>query len=201
MTVYLDDDISSDYEKVSDIASKINYTILLDLVKNHEIIYDPITKNDGYTIIDNVKNPFYIDFKKANKDFAKMEWLFRIELNRNKMVYNNISIIDIKTKFVKFWKYTFNNIKGIKKKDKQIINSFLSCAILSNFDNSISPKIHIRFSLSEVNYELLLNIKNWFLNNIILKGIEGIEKIGGVSSERLITFDKKSKKFIETKKM
>ena len=188
MNIYLNKDNYQDKKKALHIASKINYTIISDLIDNYDIIYDIDTNNGGYTEKDKTVNPFYVDIKTSSKKYENMDWLLKIVLNKDQMIIKNINLIDIKTKFLKFWKNCYNNIKGIKKDVKEIISSISSCAILSNYDNSDVPIIHIRFSLNTVSFKLLLNIKDWLFENIKLNGFEGIVNVN-VSSNRLISFD------------
>ena len=60
----------------------------------------------------------------------------------------------------KFFRSYLSDIKSLKRLDKQILSNISGTSILSNFDNSDEPIIHIRFELSEFNYDSLLNIKN-----------------------------------------
>ena len=200
MKIYVKPEKRLDKDFVNKLGSSIGYTIFSDVIDSYEIIFDLDTVNSGYTKKDSVRNAFNADIKSvATKKFDNLEWLIRVKLDRNKMIEKNVTLIDIKTQFVKFWKYKLSNNKGLKKQEKNIINSIVGSAILSNYDNSETPIVHIRFSLSELNYNLLIDIQKWFFENIKLKGLENIEKILDIPEELLISFNNEDEAFEESK--
>ena len=202
MSIYVEKPIQNDKDKVNLIASNIQYTKLKDVIKKYEIIYDINTQDvKGYSTIDKVSNPFFINIKTGSKKFENMPWLLRIELDRNELIDKNVSMIDIKTNYIKFWKEFIGDLKGMKKQEKKIINSIISSSILSNYDNSDQPVIHIRFDLLEYNYNLLLDITDWMINNFKLKGLQNINKILDIDNALKISFENKENEFVETSEL
>jgi DNA-directed RNA polymerase II subunit RPB1 len=94
-------------------------------------------------------------------------------------------MLDIKTKFISHWNKYFNNIKNLKKNEKDLFSKITRCAILSNnnVDNQI---IHIRFNMSAFNYNLLTDFLKIVLDNITLKGIDNITNSDLISDRKLI---------------
>jgi hypothetical protein len=197
MMIYLNKDIRNNKEEANIIASNIQYTIIKDLVLDYEMIYDINTLTDGYTNLDKVSNPFFVNLKSGTKKFENMVWLLRIKLNREKIIEKNVKTLDIKTSYIKFFKSYLGEAKTLKRQEKKILNAITGSCILSNFDNDDNPIIHIRFDMIEFNSELLLGINEWIINNFKLKGLDDIERTDIDSSSRLISFDNKDNSFEE----
>ena len=198
MSIYMNKEFQHDKEKVDLIASNIQYTTLNNIIQKYEIIYDINTINNGYTKTDKVTNPFFANIESGSKKFENMPWLLRIELDRNALIDKNVSLIDIKTNYIKFWKQFTGDLKGMRRHEKKIVKSIISSCILSNYDNSDLPVIHIRYDLLEYDYTLLLEITQWIINNFRLKGIEKIEKIQNIDNALKVTFENDKEEFEET---
>ena len=198
MNIYLEKKFQKDDDKANLIASSIQHTKIKDLITSFEMIYDLDTNNTGYTKKDNVSNPFFVNLKSTKKNYEDMAWLLRIKLDRDKIIEKNVTTLDIKSSYLKFYKNYIGDLKGIKKSEKQIINSIVGTCVLSNFDNNDEPVIHIRFDIIDFDYDLLLNINNWIIDNFKLKGIDDIIGTNIDNNSRLISFDNKNKEFEET---
>ena len=193
MNIYLKDEIKFDKEEVTIIASQINKIKFKSIINKYEIIYDI----GEYIKIDNVRNPIHLKLK-TNDDIKEknMFILLKFELNKNELVTKNINIINIKTKFIKFIKNSFNDIKSLKRNIKDIINNIISLVLLSNNENDKTPMIHFRFLLDNINYKILIQLVDFILNNFVLKGVDNISKATTYKSQ-LITFNNKDKKYEE----
>ena len=97
-----------------------------------------------------------------------------------------ITLLDIKTKFISYWQKNFSNMKILKKNEKEIFQKITRCCILSNNDKH-NQIIHIRFNMSSFNYIILTDFLKIILDQIILKGINGINGVTIEGSKRLIT--------------
>ena len=98
-------------------------------------------------------------------------------------------MLDIKTKFISYWYKNYNNSKTLTKIEKEVINKITKCAILSNNITDKEQIIHIRFSMSLFNYNLITDFLNMIFDDITLKGMDGIKNTF-VEYEPLIEFDK-----------
>jgi DNA-directed RNA polymerase beta' subunit len=169
MTIYLNENICNDRSKVNKISSYLTHLNIKDLITSAQIIYD--IKSD-ILINDKVSIPFFVNNQKA--ELSSLPFVFRLKMNMIKMHDKEITLLDIKTKFINYWIKNFTNLKYMKKLEKDIFSKISRCAILSNniIDNQI---IHIRFNMSSFNLNLLTEFLKIILTQIILKGIEGIE--------------------------
>jgi DNA-directed RNA polymerase II subunit RPB1 len=185
--VYFNNEIRSDRNAVNRIASYFKFLSIKNLIDSAFIYYDvnteKILKND------NVSTPFFVNNQKA--ELSSLPFVFRIKLNLEKMLDKETTLLDIKTKFISYWYKNFTNIKTMKRNDKDIFNKISRCAILSNSTADKEQIIHIRFSMSSFNYQILVDFLNIVLNDITLKGIDGIKDIS-MEEQRVINFNEDS---------
>ena len=176
------------------IASHLSLVTLKDIRKKISIFYDPNPlKKDGYMSKDNVYNVFYSHSQSkysCQKDISGTEWLLRIEINRERMMEKDITLLDIKAKFCSNWEKRYNDIKTLKKEEKVLLERITTVNILSNSDNDLVPVIHIRFNMTQIDFSIITNFIDLFVDNFKLKGIPSITKIVSVVEEPTISFDK-----------
>jgi DNA-directed RNA polymerase II subunit RPB1 len=103
------------------------------------------------------------------------------------MLENDITLLDIKTKFMKYWEEFTNDSTANKK--KIILSRVLNGCIMSNFDNSENPIIHIRFDISNPDNYTLIEIGQFILNKISIKGVASIEMVDRVDKQKVIEYD------------
>lgn len=194
MIIYLNDDLKNNKEMSEKIASHLELITLRDIRKKINVYYDndPYSK-DGFMEQDNIKKVFYNQRSNSkyscNESFNGLPWLLRIELDREKMLSKNITLLDIKSSFCNSWEKRYSDIKNIKKDEKTILDKILNCAIGSNTDNDQNAILHIRFEM--INYDI--QIINDFIDIIIdkhkLNGIPNIDN-ANVSEDRIVSFNK-----------
>jgi DNA-directed RNA polymerase beta' subunit len=185
MTIYFDDNLSSDRSKVNKISSYLTHLSIKELINEASIYYDTNSNDEISSLIlnDKVSQPFFINNQKI--ELSSLPFVFRIKLDMEKMHDKETTMLDIKTKFISHWNKYFNNIKNLKKNEKDLFSKITRCAILSNnnVDNQI---IHIRFNMSSFNYNLLTDFLKIVLENITLKGIDNITNSDLISDRKLI---------------
>ena len=198
MILYFKKSYTADNSKVNNIVSNFKFLSLRELTNTIEIFYDMQSSNEYDTLLnnDNVSNPFFINNQKT--DLTTLPIIFRFKMNTEIMMNKEITLLDIKTKFISYWYTYYNNIKLLKKHEKDIISKISRCAILSNNITDSDQIIHIRFNMISFNYDIINNFLNMILDDIKLKGIHNILNIE-VVSERNIDFDESSGDIIETK--
>ena len=184
ITVYFNDEIRSDRPAVNRIASYFKFLSIKQLIDNAEIYYDVGTEKK--LSADNVSTPFFVNNQKA--ELNSLPFVFRIKLNMENMLEKETTLLDIKTKFVSYWYKNFTNLKTMKRNEKEIFNKISRCAILSNSTADKEQIIHIRFSMSSFNYQIIVDFLNIVLNNITLKGIDGITDIN-MEDQRVLNFN------------
>jgi len=187
IVVYFNDDIRSDRQSVNRIASYFKFLSIKQLIDVAEIYYDVGTEKK--LIADNVSTPFFVNNQKA--ELTSLPFVFRIKLNMENMLEKETTLLDIKTKFVSYWYKNFTNLKTMRKHEKDIFNKISRCAILSNSTADKEQIIHIRFSMSSFNYQIIVDFLNIVLNNITLKGIDGITDIN-MEEQRVLNFNDES---------
>jgi DNA-directed RNA polymerase II subunit RPB1 len=102
-----------------------------------------------------------------------------------------ITLLDIKTQFCQAWEKRYEDIKGIKREQRQILEKISQIAVLTNNDNDVIPTMHIRFDVNNFNSKTLVDFMDMFVDDFKLKGMEDIQEIrsGNTIKEFLLSFD------------
>ena len=206
LSIYLTKENRNNQEIANKIGSHLKHTVVMDVRKKIDIYYDPNPLDKGsFMDKDGVSNIFYSHNPSKNScqsDVASLPWLLRIELDREKMMEKDVTLLDIKAKYCNNWEKRYIDVKGQKKEERTLLEKIIQTAILSNSDNDVQPLIHIRFDMSEFDFSTLVSFIDIFVDNFKLKGVEYIDKINGIIDEPVISFDnedeelKKGKQFV-----
>jgi len=188
MSIYFTEDYRTDRNKINKITSGFKHLTIRQLINSAEIYYDLGTNDKLSSLIksDNVSVPFFINNQKVN--ISSLPFVFRIKFDFEKLMNKETTLLDIKTKFISHWYKYYSNIKLQKKSEKDIISKISRCAILSNSPVDNEPIIHIRFSMTSFNNNIIIEFLKMIFDNITLKGIENIDHIE-IVQERKIDFD------------
>jgi DNA-directed RNA polymerase beta' subunit len=196
MSIYLDEALQTNKAVAHKISSFIKFTTLSDVVSHLEIYYDPIpTTKGGVMERDGVDNVFYsTGTGKAGcqSDIVGMPWVLRFVLNREQMLDKEVSLLDIKSKFCSWWAARHAEMKTMKKEEKAIMEKITRCSILSNYNNSDTPVVHIRFDMSVLDFTSIVSFGDVILSRFKLKGVPGITAVHGATEEKYIRFDEKT---------
>ncbi|AYV79578.1 MAG: DNA-directed RNA polymerase subunit alpha [Faunusvirus sp.] len=178
MKIYFKNEFSENNAMAQKISAYIKFITVQDIVKKTEIIYDPEPYSQtGYVTKDKVEGVFFIDSNKILQEKNSVEglhWLFRLSLNKEQMLNKEVTMLDIKTKFITYWHTRYNDAKSLKKNERDLINAISLVGIMSNFDNSKNPVIHIRFEFNTVSFNHLIELLNTIMENFKLKGIPNV---------------------------
>ena len=187
MTVYLQKEFMENKQFAKKVSSNFKHLILDDLINSVEVYYTTSNNDSNYKILkdDNTKIPFFINNSKTELDSLPI--VFRLDMNIEKMLNKDTTILDIKTKFISFWYNNYSNLKLVKKGEKEIIGKIDKLAILGNNDNVI----HIRFSMNTFNYNDITKFLSLVLSKITLKGMNKISD-SNVIEQRRIYYDSKT---------
>ncbi len=191
MMIYFKDTYATDRSALNKVISYFKHLSIRQLISSAEVYYD-VGQNDtlGKRIkADNVSSPFFVNNQKA--EISSLPFVFRIKFDIEKMLDKETTLLDIKTKFISHWYKNYTNLKNLKKNEKEVISRISRCAILSNSSTDKEQIIHIRFSMSSFNYNIITEFLRMVFDDITLKGIENIESID-VAQERVIKFDKET---------
>jgi DNA-directed RNA polymerase II subunit RPB1 len=188
--VILQKEYQNDRVLVAKIASYLKYTTLADVVELAEIVYDPepygpksILKQDKVDQI--FAGPEVLD---CQTEIIGLPWVLRLTLSKERMVERNITLLDIKTSFCHNWSNRHNATKDTLKEYQRIVEKVNQCAILSNFDNSEIPMVHIRFNAQNYNYGTLVQFQEMVVQKFLIKGIPGIMESNNIMEETYVDF-------------
>jgi DNA-directed RNA polymerase II subunit RPB1 len=198
MTIYFNKEYNNNKMELNKVVSYFEHLIIYNLISNAEIYYDVFNDsiNSKKLKKDNVSNPFFINNIKT--ELSSLPFVIRIIFNIEKLLEKEITLLDIKTRFITHWYKNYTNIKTLNKTEKDIITKISRCAILSNSLTDDEQIIHIRFSMNAFNYNDITSFLNIILNNITLKGIENIVDTD-TTQERIITFNENNGDIIDDK--
>ena len=177
-------EVRNDENIAHKIEAYLKHTLLEKLINNLEIIYDPITKNLLEKDNINSNNIYYIG---NTINIIYLPWLYRLSVNRETMLENDITLLDIKTKFIKFFE-DYAQDSTINRK-KVIISKILNGCIMSNYDNSQNQYIHIRFDINIPDNYTLIEIGQYILNKISIKGINTIKNVDPPQKQKIIEYN------------
>lgn len=204
MFIFLNDSSKTSREIAHKIGSFLEKTTFGNIRGRLDVYYDPqpLAKG-GFMEQDGITEPYYSMKLTRNACQASVEnlpWLFRIEIDKEKMLDKEVTLMDIKSKFCMWWDRRHVNTK--KKKEKiSILKKITSFAMLSNTDSDLQPIVHIRFNVKDLdkldNKKTALKGTPKFnrktLNDFIdmidkfkLKGVENIESITTIAKERFM---------------
>jgi DNA-directed RNA polymerase II subunit RPB1 len=157
----------------------IAHTRLADVVQNMEICFDPHDESTNVSEDARLLERFY-EFERQmvpdnldNEQVTKSKWIIRLEMDREKMLDKNITMDDVH--FAIKNSYTSNDIHCIFadfNMDKLVIRL--------RVNNSVFRKNTKRGAKSLDKTDDLYMLKDFqdnLLNNIILRGITGIENV------------------------
>lgn len=190
--IILDDQYKTDKIIVSKIASYLKYTTLMDVVDTVDIFYDPDPFNKSSIMSkDGVDNIFEGGQGKSGcqTEIQGLPWILRLSLSKEKMIERNITMLEIKTSFCHNWVMRHENSKGLVKEYKKIIDKISQCAIITNYDNSPIPIVHIRFDANNYNFNTLVQFQEMITNKYKIKGIPNITESNNIVEESYIHFD------------
>jgi DNA-directed RNA polymerase II subunit RPB1 len=190
--IILDEKYGTDKIIASKIASYLKYTTLRDVVDTADVCYDPepfsktsIMNKDGVT------NIFEGSQSKSGcqSEIQGLPWIIRLTLSKEKMIERNITMLEIKTSFCNNWAMRYDDTKGSKKEYKKVIEKITQCAIVTNFDNSPVPMVHIRFNANKYNFNTFVQFQDLIVNRYKIKGIPNIVESNNIVQETYIDFD------------
>ena len=193
MKVILNDEYKNDRNIANKISSHLRSISIQNVIDSVDIIYDPNpTKKTGLMAADEVNNIFEVSQSKSgcSNDIQGLPWVIRLVLSKEKMNELNVTMLEIKTSFCKNWSMRHEDSKGSKKEFKKVIEKILQCAIVSNYENSPSPIIHVRFDSSNYGFNTLVQFQQLIISKYIIKGISNITDSSDIQEESYIDFDK-----------
>lgn len=193
MMIYMKKEFQQNKEMVHRISAYIKKTNLIDIRNKVEVYYDPNPKDENsFAKKDQIGETFYIHSDSSvgcQKNIESLPWLVRIELDREKLLNKDVSLLDIQSKFCSMWESRFSDLKKVSKEERTLLEKVTQCGIVSNFDNSDTPVVHIRFNLTEVDMDTINNFVDLIIDNLKMKGLDFIKDVYDPGEEAYISID------------
>lgn len=192
-TIILDDEFKTNKSVADRIASYIKHTTVGDVIDKVEIIYDPkpfdknsLMNKDGATNILEIKTQ---GKGGCTSDIKNLPWVIKFTMSKENMLKGNINLTEFKISFCDNWNSRVEDSKGNNKEYKKIIEKITACGITSNFDNSPTPIVHIRFNANNYNINTLIQFQDMIVKKYRIKGIQNINGISEVVEKNYFTYD------------
>jgi DNA-directed RNA polymerase II subunit RPB1 len=201
MFIFLNNQNRESREIAHNIGSYIEKTTLGSISSKLDIYYDANPSKGGFMEMDNMTEPFYSKKLTRNSCQASIDnlpWLIRIEIDKEKMLDKEVSLMDIKMKFCMWWNRRHSNNKK-KKETINVLKKITSFAMLSNSDNDAQPVIHIRCNVKDLDNEERKSNRGSakfnratledfadMITKFKLKGVEGIDAVNTIAKERYV---------------
>lgn len=193
MRICFEKELQNDKRKIEQIKAYIKQTTLKEVRNNIEVYYDP---NNDFSKTDNIGKAFYkkdVQSDSYVSNINHLPWVIRIKFNKEQLLFKNIELIDILSKFYEVWENRYDNIKRLQKELKQVYECIVKCGIASNNDNDLNPIVHIRFDMINYNINVIHNFIDMVIDKINIKGISNITD-SNVYKCKIITFDNENHK-------
>ena len=176
MTIHLKSVDEADKDRATVYANMLEHTVLRHVVKGVQICFDPMERS---TFIESDKNwmeTFYAfeDMMKECNDedesAAKSKWVIRMELDAEALLERNITMDDVHFAI----KNVYSDIQCVYSdyNDEELV-----FRIRTNSDMFKKKKGALQSLDQSDEIYLLRNFQDGLLNNIVLRGVQGVENV------------------------
>ena len=185
LTIYLKEEEETQKEKAQTIMYMIEHTKLIEIVKTIEICFDP---DDLNTLISEDKDTIqqYRAFESmvatcaevnlANDENEKSKWIIRMEMEPEIMLEKNITMDDVNFTLNNCYENQINCVYSDYNADKLVFRIRMNEVIKNNSGKSAGAKTKLPLDQSDQIY-ILKNFQDQLLQNVVLRGIKGINKV------------------------
>jgi DNA-directed RNA polymerase beta' subunit len=184
MMIKLTPEVRSNQVIAHKIEASLRHTIFGNIIDKMDIIYDPFVTMPEKDGLDR-KNIYYTHT--SNISLENLPWLYRFTFNRDSLLEYDVKLLDIKTKLIKYWTEYLSDTNIAKK--KLIVSKVINGCIMSNYDNSENPIIHIRYDVFNPDNNSLIDIGQYMINKISIKGVEAIQSVDSLDKKKVIEYD------------
>jgi DNA-directed RNA polymerase II subunit RPB1 len=171
MTIYLDEDYRNDQEKAGMVQAQIEFTVLKDIVKKTQIIYDPnpqstVVEEDRAFIAD------YYEMPDEDVDINKMSpWVLRIELRRDMVSTKKIEMREIQNKI----KEEYGTDLAVIVSDDNAEKLVMRVRIVNDDEGKVQAQDDV--SVGQEDDVFLKRIESNMLEKLNLRGLAGVTKV------------------------
>ena len=182
LTVYLKHEDETDKEKAQSIMYMLEHTKLKEVVQAVEVCFDPDdletlieddrTTMEQYKLVEDILNDCAGN---SGEDTEKSKWVIRMTMDPEVMLEKNITMDDINFTLSNSFGNEITCVYSDYNADKLIFRIRLT-NVLDNIKNK-QRKIKINPLDQSDQIYLLKNFQDQMLNNVVLRGIKGINKV------------------------
>ena len=184
LTIYLKEEEETQKEKAQTIMYMIEHTKLVEIVKSIELCFDP---DDLNTLISEDKDTIqqYRAFESmvatcaevnlSNDENEKSKWIIRMEMDPEIMLEKNITMDDVNFTLNNCYENQISCVYSDYNADKLIFRIRMNEVIKNNSGKS-GAKTKMPLDQSDQIY-ILKNFQDQLLQNVVLRGIKGINKV------------------------
>ena len=185
LTIYLKEEEETQKEKAQTIMYMIEHTKLIEIVKSIEICFDP---DDLNTLITEDKDTIqqYRAFESmvascaevnlSNDENEKSKWIIRMEMDPEVMLEKNITMDDVNFTVNNCYENQINCVYSDYNADKLVFRIRMNEVIKNNSSKTGGTKTKLPLDQSDQIY-ILKNFQEQLLQNVVLRGIKGINKV------------------------
>ena len=186
LTVYLHPDDETDKDKAHTIMYMLEHTKLEEIVKSIEICFDP---DDLNTLIQDDKEIIeqFRVFENMVDECAEMtlnadenersKWIIRMEMNAEIMLEKNITMDDVNFTLNNSYENQINCVYSDYNSDRLIFRIRMNEVMKSGSSRGGQKKVKVNPLDQSDQIYLLKNFQDQLLENIILRGVKGINKV------------------------
>ena len=186
LSIYLKEEDETQKEKAQTIMYMLEHTILQEIVKSVEVCFDP---DDLSTLISEDKDTIeqYRAFENMvnecsetslqNDENEKSKWIIRMEMDPEVMLEKNITMDDVNYTLKKCYDEQISCVYSDFNSDKLIFRIRMNNIIKSSGGRNNQKKIKINPLDQSDQIYLLKNFQDQLLENVVLRGIKGINKV------------------------
>ena len=183
LTIYVNKDIEDDEEKVIQVKTMLEYTILKDIVEKVEICFDPNDSEtrikedevlmERYHMFESMMDECSSDKIQSNKKSDKSKWIIRLKMNAMEMVDRNITMDDVDFTL----KCVYDNGISCIYSDYNADNLIFRIR-LQNISGSKKNVTTKNQSLDQTDHIYLIkNFQENMMENIVLRGVKDIQRV------------------------
>jgi DNA-directed RNA polymerase beta' subunit len=186
LTVYLKPEDETDKDKANTIMYMLEHTKLEEIVKSIEICFDPDDLNtliqqdkeiiEQFRVFENMVDEC-AQLNINNDENEKSKWILRMEMNPEIMLEKNITMDDVNFTLNNCYDNQINCVYSDYNSDKLIFRIRMNEVIKAGTSRGGQKKVKVNPLDQSDQIYILKNFQDQLLQNIVLRGIKGINKV------------------------
>ena len=186
LSIYLKPEDEKHKEKAQTIMYMLEHTVLEEIVKSIEVCFDP---DDLHSLIEEDKDTIrqYMEFEKmfsecseeinlSNDENEKSKWIIRMEMDSEAMLEKNITMDDVNFTLKNCYDDQISCVFSDYNADKLIFRIRMN-EVMKSGSARAQKKIKVNPLDQSDQIYILKNFQEQLLNNVVLRGIKGINKV------------------------